>query len=888
MYRMVPTTAAAAAKRYYTDGLSRGDYYAGELAAGGLWGGKAAERLGLSGAVKRGDFVRLCENRKPDGSKLTERTKASRRVGYDLNFHCPKSVSIIFAFTGDTRIPTALREAVHETMCLVEAASQTRVRKGGRSGDRLTGNLVWAMFLHDTARPVAGVPDPHWHAHCFVFNATFDPVEGLCKAVQLGNVKANAPYYEACFHSALAWKLRSWGYGIERYGRFWEVAGVPRSLVEKFSRRTQEIEETAERLGIRDADRKAALGALTRGKKSDARPWPEVLRDWNARIEPSELAALQAAGRAGIIHTAGPSARESLEYAWTECVNRSALVSEKLLLEAALRYGVGYVRLNDIVALLPELGKESREIRGERFYVDESRFRDEKDMVAFARETRGTVRPFFDDLAVPNVENSRDRKAVEHLFRSQDRVGILRVEAATCDVVVAQLQAGGYDVRRIDAGVENPSVNIPSAESIRQPSDNPVWWLDQAQRLGVRDLAELFRRADAGGILRVILAAAPGRVSPHNPLLLLRSRAGLRTPGRIATAKNVAGQKEAARLESQGRPLAALSTLDGLGAVREVAREQLVNAVAEEYVRQDRKRGTARRVRVVVEDASLSDKVTQAIRTMLRKATRLGRERTFEQLRKVHLKKWQRRNPSFYQNGQIVVFFKAAKGFRKGHRYQVIGKDPFGNVLARHILPPKGLIPTRLPWVEALPLSKPDHFAVFERSEVSFAKGDWIHVTMGGKTVSESFGVEKLLPKGTRATNQAFADALGLKTPDRRYRMEEGTFHRIKRFTLGGHIQLSNGWVISKRFGHFEHGFAIIGNGPYGRYFEASISAQVVTKERGKPESVTLFTCDKNETMKAASAFESASMGESRATAGPTHTRAKQAGRDGRESGLGR
>ena len=46
--------------------------------------------------------------------------------------------------------------------------------KGGKNENRRTGNMAWGEFIHFTSRPVDGVPDPHLHAHCFVFNTTFD------------------------------------------------------------------------------------------------------------------------------------------------------------------------------------------------------------------------------------------------------------------------------------------------------------------------------------------------------------------------------------------------------------------------------------------------------------------------------------------------------------------------------------------------------------------------------------------------------------------------------------------------------------------------------------------------------------------------------------------
>jgi conjugative relaxase-like TrwC/TraI family protein len=71
----------------------------------GEWGGKGAQRLGLKGTVSADHFRALCDNINPTtGESLTQRTAKSRIPGYELNFHCPKSVSVVYAWNGDKRI----------------------------------------------------------------------------------------------------------------------------------------------------------------------------------------------------------------------------------------------------------------------------------------------------------------------------------------------------------------------------------------------------------------------------------------------------------------------------------------------------------------------------------------------------------------------------------------------------------------------------------------------------------------------------------------------------------------------------------------------------------------------------------------------------------------
>ena len=88
-----------------------------------------------------------------------------------------------------------------------------------------------------------------------------DPEEDRIKAGQFGNLKRDGEYYAAVFDSLYARELEKLGFVIDRQGgKKWEIAGVPQSMIDKFSKRTDEVEDEAARRGITDAAARRSWG----------------------------------------------------------------------------------------------------------------------------------------------------------------------------------------------------------------------------------------------------------------------------------------------------------------------------------------------------------------------------------------------------------------------------------------------------------------------------------------------------------------------------------------------------------------------------------------------------------------------------------------------------
>lgn len=235
--------SAGSAGNYYTD---KDNYYViGSM--GERWAGEGAKALGLSGSVDVKTFTRVLEGKLPDGSDLsrTQDGTNKHRPGYDLTFSAPKSISVMAMLGGDTRLIDAHNRAVDTAIKQVEALASTRVMTDGKSETQLTGNLVMALFNHDTSRD----QEPQLHTHAVVANATqHDGTWRTLSSDKIGktgfveNVYANQIAFGRLYRAALMDDVTSMGYETETVGKhgMWELKGVP---TEPYSSRSRAIRE---------------------------------------------------------------------------------------------------------------------------------------------------------------------------------------------------------------------------------------------------------------------------------------------------------------------------------------------------------------------------------------------------------------------------------------------------------------------------------------------------------------------------------------------------------------------------------------------------------------------------------------------------------------------
>jgi len=844
MLRIFCSEDISQAKNYYTSSLKYeadpsklGQYYGQEQEVIGEWQGKGAELLGLHGKVDQRAFETLCENKRPgSGDRLTPRTNDNRRVGYDFNFNCPKSVSVVHALTGDERILGAFRESVAETMRQMETNMKTRVRVQGADEDRKTGNMVWGEFTHFTARPVEGRPDPHLHAHCYTFNATYDPVEERWKAGQFGDIKRDGEYYEAAFHARLAQKVANLGYAVGRSGDWWEISGVSREILDKFSQRTELIEEKARKHNITETEAKAKLGAQTREKKIKT-SMHDLKREWASRLTPDEKQSLS--GLLGHRREQMITSRESMDYALAHCHERASVVTDKALVTVALWHGMGHVGVEQVGRQLYRDDILVQEMDGRRWCTTKEVLREELENIQFVQKGYGQCRPLNARAhTFQNNQLGQDQKdAVRHVIASPDRVIAIRGPAGAGKTTMMQeavpaIEAGGHKVFTFapsaessrgtlrEEGFENAQTvaHLLKNESLHPQLRGQVLWIDEAGLLSARQMRGIFQLAEQQDC-RVILSGDTRQhtsVERGDALRLLETYAGLK-PAELTEIRRQkdAQYRDAVREFSNDNPKGGFEKLDQMGAIKELPAEERYRHLAHDYADAVARRKSAL---VVSPTHAEGEKVTAEIREELKQRGKLGTdERKFTRIINQQWTEAQRGNPQSYRTGLVVQFHQNAPGFTRGQRFTVSSTGHDNSV---HIQDEHGR-------QYALPLDQSSRFQVYEAQMLPLAPGDKIRVTQNGFT------------------------------SDGKHRLNNGALYQVKGFTKNGDLKLTNGWVIGKEYGNLAHGYCQTSHVAQSKTvdrvfvaqsmasFGASSAEQFYVSVSRARESVTVYTDDK-------------------------------------------
>lgn len=330
------------ASRYYLDGMD--DYYSKEGEAQ-AWQGKGAEALGLEGEVTTADFRNLLGgfiDPTAPSVRASTRDDMHDRIGIDLTFSAPKSVSILALVGGKSELIAMHDQAVTHALNEAEKLAQARQSVGGKVKIENTANLIVAKFRHETTRAA----DPLLHTHSVVLNLT-QRADGSWRALKNDQIVKSSKLLGAIYRSELARQLTAAGYEIrhEPNGLF-ELASVTREQVAAFSQRSADIEDHLADMGVdransTTAQRQAATMA-TREAKDPTLDRAALHQEWVTRAQAVGLNLSPRLSRVAAQNSiSGPNSPPS--FAMTEAS------------DAAVRFAIAHLSERDAVIDRPSL-----------------------------------------------------------------------------------------------------------------------------------------------------------------------------------------------------------------------------------------------------------------------------------------------------------------------------------------------------------------------------------------------------------------------------------------------------------------------------------------------------------------------------------------------------
>ncbi len=386
------------------------------------------------------------------------------RPGRDLTLSAPKSVSLAALVGGDGRVAEAHGRAVKRTLAWVEKRTVENRMKDPESGRMIRAGdqkAVIATFTHETSRNL----DPQLHTHAVIANMV-QSADGKWRTMANEKLYASKMLIGTLYRSELARGLVDLGYRVEKThadGRF-EIAGVPRKVIEVFSTRRAEIEAAVAERGAEGtaANQRLAQRAalMTRAAKRDVdrgeitaiweRQAAELGFDARAlatgatersrgaegvdREAALEAGAEEAPGRQTDLFDPGTQspAAEAIAWAVDHLAERNAVFARTDLLAAALAWQPGTVTISEAEATVARLEKAGTlhpcglPSRGESLTTDKA-VADEKETIALMQRGQGVSRPVMRSwMAGPLLHNGRltlgQKEAVKLILSSKDRV----------------------------------------------------------------------------------------------------------------------------------------------------------------------------------------------------------------------------------------------------------------------------------------------------------------------------------------------------------------------------------------------------------------------------------------------------------------------------------
>ena len=825
----------AGGETYAKNHLSNNDYYSVGETITGQWQGRAAELLGLSGAVDLDDFEAMRQGVDPktgeylrqrqsadryglverNGEKHMERVATARNL-YDFTVSAPKDLSILAL--EDPRAIQVHKGAVDEMLAELEGNAGVGVRKLGVNDSRQTSNLLIARYEHDTSREL----DPQLHTHLVAGNLTYDAVEGQWKALRAIEIYNRREYLTEVYRNAAARRLMKLGYEIEDHSKHGKdngfgIKGVSEQTREKYSVRSAQrdasIAQFVKLNGRQPSDNEVSILVRdSRNEKLTEITTPEVKGRQYARMSAEERATLnglrETALERGSIHEQAPAAA-SLAFAAEHTFERVSVARDYDLQTEALRHGRGRIELPELkgamlaevstgamltargeIATKQTLERERRMIatidqgirryeplgKGQQFVISDHMRPEQKEALLAILANR--------DLAISlQGAAGTGKTAMQQEFKrliTETRQSIVAVAPSTS--AVEELQKVGFsDAKTIAHLLADPHEQA----QLR----GQVLLIDEAGMVSSKDMDELIGLVKSHGA-RIVYSGDTQQlksVSEGDALRVLERESKLQQVSLRQVQRQLNVEYREAVETLRDHPGEGFERLEKMGAIREVdwlSRGQEAAKAYREAAAMPNVAGQRRSVLVVAATHNEIKSVTFAIREERKNAGEIGQCEKTNRHTALNWTEAQKAQFRRYKPGQVLEFHKATKGVAKNAALEVIGADKDG-VRAR-----------KADGQEITVTKKQTRaYAVFEREEIEVAAGDKLLLQANYKD------------KSFRATNGELVTVAGVEA---------------------GKIRLEDGREMPTSYRQFGHGYAVTAHRSQGK----TVDFEVISADR--------------------------------------------------------
>jgi conjugative relaxase-like TrwC/TraI family protein len=447
------------------------EYFSEKGKIDGFWQGKLAEKEGLIGK----------EVTQQDVERIAGMVKNGERLGLNITYSAPKSVSIAYAILGDNRIKEVHENAVRAANEWIEKnLVMTRQGKGGKERIQASGIAV-ANYTHETSRS----HDPQLHTHAVILNSVERSTDGQIRALEPQKIYEYQKAIDQIYKNELASRLQELGYSIEmkdKNGNF-EIKGIDQKIIDMFSERRSPINETVERLqneiNTNNEYKLRDIAAIESRDKKEFLSQEQLNQKWNEKL--SDLGVTKEDIKQSIEsaknETKEIDKNDIKEYVKQACnvihENESAFTQERLT-EIALRLSMSQSGAGEKVITQKEVEKAIEELKKEKYIIDmkngymttKEMQQIEKEVISYIQKTNGTANAIETDkekidTAIKEYEQkvgynmTNDQKqAVHHIMQSKDKVIGIQGDAGTGKTTVFQhvrqeMEKRGYEVRGI-------------------------------------------------------------------------------------------------------------------------------------------------------------------------------------------------------------------------------------------------------------------------------------------------------------------------------------------------------------------------------------------------------------------------------------------------------